>query len=148
MIRVAFSIASAIRYRPNEPARDRNYLRWIRRFPCVGCGSCRWIEAMHVGPHGIGQKASDFDALPGCPACHRTGPKALHKIGPVDFQTAHGISFPDLIRYFNGLWRETYPRDPVPCEPTGVQADPQGQSVAPRGDLWEGDAQRDTGESR
>lgn len=104
MIRVAFSIGSVMRYRPNLPARDRGYLEFIRRFPCIGCGATYWIEAMHTGPHGLGQKASDFDALPGCRACHRTGPQALHRIGPVDFQTLRRVSFPDLIRYFNHLW--------------------------------------------
>lgn len=102
----AYAIAGAIRYRPNPPERDWRYLKFIKQFPCCACGQKpRWIEAAHVGPHGLGQKASDKNALPLCPKCHRTGPNALHRIGPVKFQALHGISFAELIVYFQGMYQ-------------------------------------------
>lgn len=52
---------------------------------------------MHTGPHGLGQKASDYDALPGCVDCH----KELHKIGPVRFQEKWGLNFQEHIRKLN-----------------------------------------------
>lgn len=104
MIRTAYAVASRFGYRPNPPERDWQYLKFIRRFPCIGCGATRFVEAMHVGPHGLGQKASDRDTLPGCAKCHRTGPEALHKIGPAKFQALHKISFMDLITYFQGMY--------------------------------------------
>jgi hypothetical protein len=106
MISTVYAVASRFGYRSNPPERDWRYLRFIRQFPCVGCGrSGRGVEAMHTGPHGLGQKADDRQALPGCPACHRTGPNALHKIGPVRFQELHRISFPDLWVYFQGMYK-------------------------------------------
>lgn len=105
MIRTAYAVASSFRYRPATPERDWKYLKFIRQFPCVGCGATRSIEAMHVGPHGLSQKASDKDTLPGCAKCHRTGPNALHRVGPVKFQEQHKICFADLILYFQGMYK-------------------------------------------
>ena len=87
-----------------RPDRSPEYLRFIREFPCIACGKTRGIEAMHAGPHGLRQKASDFDALPGCRECHRTGPHALHRIGPARFQQYHDIDFHDLQTLFRHLW--------------------------------------------
>jgi hypothetical protein len=57
--------------------------------------------SMHTGPHGIGQKASDLDALPGCPTCHRE----LHQIGPVAFQEKHRIDFANLRAMFQSFYQ-------------------------------------------
>ena len=40
-----------------KPQRSRSYLASIRTQPCLVCGSTRWIEAAHTGPHGLGQKS-------------------------------------------------------------------------------------------
>lgn len=87
-----------------KPKRDSEYLKWIRRFPCIGCGGTRRIEAMHTGPHGMGQKSADDTALPGCHSCHRTGPNALHKIGPVRFQEVHHLDFDALRTMFQHMY--------------------------------------------
>jgi hypothetical protein len=90
--------------KPQPPERSQAYLKFIRRFLCVCCGETRYVEAAHFGPHGIGQKASDFDALPLCPRCHRTGPHSYHKLGPVDFALVHEIDIPSLQQYFQHVW--------------------------------------------
>lgn len=98
-----WEIASKLRqYR--KPSRDRSYLAFIRRFPCVGCGSARRVEAAHLGPRGLSQKASDCLALPLCAACHREGPGAIHKIGPERFRERHGIDFAALQEFFNHVY--------------------------------------------
>ena len=43
------------------------------------------IEASHTGPHGLGQKSSDFSAIPLCYQHHRTGKDSYHKLGPQKF---------------------------------------------------------------
>jgi hypothetical protein len=90
--------------KPQPPERCKPFLKFIRRFLCVGCGERRHIEAAHFGPHGIGQKSSDLDCLPLCPECHRTGSHAYHKIGPVDFATKHGLDIKALQQYFRHVW--------------------------------------------
>lgn len=52
----------------------------------------------------MGQKSDDANGLPMCPACHRTGPRALHKVGPVKFQELHRISFENLRAMFRGQY--------------------------------------------
>ncbi len=60
-----------------KPPRNPHYLAWIRTLPCVVCGSTGWIEASHTGPHGLGQKSSDYSAIPLCAKHHRTGERQL-----------------------------------------------------------------------
>ena len=89
-------------YQGSKPVRDREYLKFIRLLPCVACGRRKWgMQAMHTGPHGIGQKASDLDALPGCPTCHRE----LHKIGPERFQFKHHLDFEALRTMFQHFYQ-------------------------------------------
>ena len=104
MIRTAYAIAERMWYRGRRPEVDLKYRAFIRQWPCIGCGSRRWVEFAHTGLRGLGQKADDKDGLPVCAACHRTGPKALHKIGPVAFQRVHGFTFSDLRRFFRGMY--------------------------------------------
>lgn len=106
MIRSVFEIASCLRYFPRQPEVDLEYRKFIRRFPCIGCGTTHWVEFMHTGPRGLGQKADDKDGLPGCAACHRTGPQALHKIGPVKFQQLKKIDFSELRAIFQWMYQE------------------------------------------
>lgn len=90
-------------YQGNKPVRDPAYLRFIRLLPCIACGRQKWgMQAMHTGPHGIGQKASDLDALPGCLACHRE----LHQIGPEKFQLKHHLDFTALRTMFQHFYNE------------------------------------------
>lgn len=89
-------------YQRHEPVRDEKYLKFIRSIGvCVGCGRNRRTEAMHTGSHGLGQKASDLDTLPGCRDCHRE----LHRLGPVAFQDRYKASFTDLILMFQSFYQ-------------------------------------------
>jgi hypothetical protein len=90
-------------YQRQERVKDPAYLRFLRLLPCVACGKHRWrMEAMHGGPRGLGTKASDLDALPGCHVCHRE----LHKLGPVAFQSKHRIDFAALRTMFQSFYRD------------------------------------------
>src|ERR1035441_10089413 len=68
-----------MRSRPRRgPDRSPEYLAWIRTLPCAVCSRMRAgstvIEAAHtnvLGPKGMGQKTSDFSAIPLCSAHHR-----------------------------------------------------------------------------
>ena len=95
----AFQIANFRIYRHAKPLRDPDYLRFIRRLPCVACGKTWWIEAAHTGPHGLGQKASDYRAIPLCGGalgCH----KELDRIGLVRFEVVHGLDVEASIAVF------------------------------------------------
>jgi hypothetical protein len=105
VIETLYGIAARI-FRPIKPVRDREYLSYIRQFHCVGCGTLTMPrEAMHTGPRGLGQKASDLDALPGCRKCH----EVLHAIGPKKFQYARNIDFLALTKLFQHLYRIEFP---------------------------------------
>src|ERR1017187_2392850 len=60
------------------PDRSPGYLAWIRTLGCVVCarfnGASTVVEAAHtnaLGSRGMGQKTSDFSAIPLC-AAHRS----------------------------------------------------------------------------
>lgn len=68
--------------------RDNPYLAYLRRQPCVACGSTHRVEAAHIRsgypeagwpPTGMQVKPSDFRALSLCALCHREGPEAQHR---------------------------------------------------------------------
>lgn len=99
MIQRLFGINSERNYKPGKPVRDPAYLRFVRQFPCIGCGVQRRIEAMHTGPHGLGQKASDMTALPGCQTCH-----AQYDADPQYFLEKRLLDREDLVAMFNRWW--------------------------------------------
>lgn len=85
--------------------RDKEYLAWIRRLPCVCCGAERKVEAAHVragysakgwAPTGMMQKPDDARAVPLCKDCHREGPNAQHRTNERAWWEALGIDPPDL----------------------------------------------------
>ena len=93
-------------YRHMRPVRNPHYRKFLRRFACVGCKSeTRYRDAMHVGPRGLAQKASDLDALPGCRQCHRQ----LHRIGPVHFQSCHKVDFAQMQEMFRAFYLIEFP---------------------------------------
>ena len=48
------------------------HLELVRRLPCCGPGlHFGRTEAHHAGERGLGQRASDWTAIPFCTACHR-----------------------------------------------------------------------------
>ena len=88
----AYQINCRQNYRAGKPVKSAAYLKFIRSLPCIACGGTRRMEAMHVGPRGLGQKVDDKDALPGCLWCHRE----LHDLGPVAFSEKYGLDFQAL----------------------------------------------------
>jgi hypothetical protein len=80
------------------PDRSPEYLAWIRTLGCVVCsrvsGAATVVEAAHtnaLGPRGIGQKTTDFSAIPLCGAHHRENPDSYHRLGEQKFSHTHGI---------------------------------------------------------
>ena len=84
-----------------KPKRNHRYLAWIRTQPCCVCGSTKFIEASHTGPHGIGQKSPDTSAIPLCAKHHRTGNDSYHRLGPRKFSKAHNLDIPAIVRRLN-----------------------------------------------
>jgi hypothetical protein len=108
MIERLFGLAFPI-YRGIKPVRDAQYLAWVRSFPCIACGTVtRSRDAMHIGPHGMSQKASDIDTLPGCRKCH----EELGRLGPVRFQLLYDLDFREAIATLQDLFVKTYGRLP------------------------------------
>src|SRR5271169_5833384 len=87
--------------RDMKPGRSRYYLAWIRTLPCVVCGSTRGIEASHTGPHGLGQKSSDYSAIPLCAKHHRTGSDSYHRLGPRRFSEVHNLDIRAIVSRLN-----------------------------------------------
>ena len=80
-----------------KPARNPQYLSWVRTLPCSVCGTTRYVEAAHTGPRGLGQKSPDTSAIPLCSQHHRTGHDAYHRLGPKRFSEVHGLDIPALV---------------------------------------------------
>ena len=86
------------------PARDKQYLDWIREQPCAICEQ-RPVEAAHVGLRGMGQKCSDYEAIPLCPDCHRIGEHSHHVLGKY-FWSHYGIDRDILMLYYREKYGE------------------------------------------
>jgi hypothetical protein len=84
-----------------KPPRNPHYLAWIRTLPCIVCGSTGWIEASHTGPHGLGQKSSDYSAIPLCGKHHRSGSDSYHKLGPRRFSQVHNLDIRAIVTRLN-----------------------------------------------
>jgi len=94
------------RSRPRRgPERSPEYLAWIRTLGCVVCsrasGESRVIEAAHtnvLGARGMGQKSSDFSAIPLCAVHHRENPDSYHHLGEKMFLHEQAIDMRELVR--------------------------------------------------
>jgi hypothetical protein len=84
-----------------KPTRSSAYLAWIRTLSCIICGATRGIEASHTGPHGLGQKSSDYSAIPLCIKHHRTGRDSYHKLGPRKFSEVHNVDIRAIVSRLN-----------------------------------------------
>ena len=88
------------------PAKDEDYLDFVRTMPCVVCYRCESLiipaEAAHIGlttsRRGLGQKCPDNETLPLCVAHHREGPDSIHRIGPHAFFERFHLDRDALIR--------------------------------------------------
>ena len=103
------------RFRPRRgPDRSSDYLAWIRTLGCAVCsrvsGRATVIEAAHtnaLGPRGLGQKTTDFSAIPLCAAHHRENPDSYHVLGEVGFSHKHRIDLKDLVlRLQSRFWQQ------------------------------------------
>jgi hypothetical protein len=105
------------RSRPRRgPDRSPDYLAWIRTLGCVVCStvSCgsTVIEAAHtnvLGARGMGQKTSDFSAIPLCAAHHRENLDSYHTLGEAAFSRKHGIALEELVRALRSrFWQQDF----------------------------------------
>jgi hypothetical protein len=93
------------RFEPRRgPDRCPEYLAWIRTLGCVVCGrppGSVLIEAAHtnaLGPRGLGQKSTDFSAIPLCSGHHRQDRDSYHLLGEEPFLRAHAIDLEGIVR--------------------------------------------------
>jgi len=93
-------------YRAVRPVRDPQYLRFLKKLPCVACLKTWNVDPAHTGPHGIGQKACDRKAIPLCRKCHRE-----FDAGPQRFIDKHKLNIPALIAKFNQFYRTTIKKE-------------------------------------
>ena len=66
------------------------------------------IEAAHtnvLGPRGLGQKTTDFSAIPLCSGHHRENPDSYHRLGERWFAQVHQIRLPGLVQALNSHYR-------------------------------------------
>jgi hypothetical protein len=61
------------------------------------CRTTRAVEAAHTGPHGLGQKSSDWSAIPLCEKHHRTGDNSYHRLGPRKFAKVHQLNILEIV---------------------------------------------------
>lgn len=58
--------------------KDRNHIARIKAMDCALCGASGPSDAHHIREgQGMGQRASDYLAVPLCKDCHQ-GPNGLH----------------------------------------------------------------------
>lgn len=86
-------------YRAVKPVRDPARRRFVKGFPCIGCGRTWGIDPMHTGPHGLSQKACDFTTLPGCRRCHDAFDQ-----DPRGFARQHHLDIAAQVRQMNALY--------------------------------------------
>ncbi len=94
-------VAPAPIYTGRKPVRSAPYLRFVKAFSCVACGSCRLVDPAHTGAHAGNQKSSDMHVIALCRECHRA-----FDSDPRTFAAAHGLDVAGLIQHFNRLWDE------------------------------------------
>jgi hypothetical protein len=73
-------------------------------------GSVTIIEAAHtnaLGSRGMGQKTSDFSAIPLCAAHHRENLDSYHRLGENGFSHKHGIDLQEIVlRLQSRFWQQ------------------------------------------
>ena len=109
------------------PDRSPEYLAWIRTLGCVVCarvsGGATVVEAAHtnaLGPRGVGQKTSDFSAIPLCSWHHRENPDSYHQLGEKEFACEHGIDLEHLVLRLQSRFRQQELSASRPVHPVEV----------------------------
>ena len=85
--------------------RDKNYLAWIRRLPCLICGN-----PLHTAPHHIPErhhaslalKTSDYRTIPLCTTHHCE----YHDDGRDTFAGRHGIDYEHCMAELTRIYKE------------------------------------------
>jgi len=93
--------------RRRGPQRSPEYLAWIRTLCCAVCQRTVAIEAAHtcvLGVRGIGQKASDYSAIPLCCWHHRLDFDSYHRLGERRFGELHSLDLQKLVIGLNELY--------------------------------------------
>ena len=117
------------RPRPRRgPERCPDYLAWIRTLGCVVCsrvsGGATVIEASHtnaLGSRGLGQKTSDFAAIPLCSGHHRKDSDSYHVLGEKAFSEEHGIDLKGIVLGLVGRFkRQTRPASAAEQESAAI----------------------------
>ena len=101
--------------RPRPDGRSPGEGRNARRNTWPGSGRCgvpyvyraSGIEAAHtngLGMRGIGQKASDYSAIPLCYRHHREDRDSYHQMGERKFAEQHAIDISKLVVALNELY--------------------------------------------
>ena len=89
------------------------------------------IEAAHtnvLGPRGLGQKTSDFSAIPLCAGHHRENLDSYHLLGENGFSHKHGIDLKEFVlRLQSRFWQQDVSASravcPVELEISGMGAE-------------------------
>ena len=89
-------------------------LAWIRTLPRGNgfqvSGESAVIEAAHtnvLGRRGMGQKTTDFSAIPLCAAHHRENLDSYHLLGEKEFSHKHRIDLKELVlRLQSRFWQQ------------------------------------------
>ena len=72
------------------------------------------IEAAHtntLGPRGLGQKSTDFSAIPLCSGHHRENLDSYHLLGENGFSHKHGIDLKEFVlRLQRRFWQQDVPK--------------------------------------
>ena len=76
-----------------KPIVHRAYRKFVKGFPCCGCGKNWWVDAAHTGDHATGAKASDLDVIPLCRICH----DLYHDIGRLKFEAVKALVIATII---------------------------------------------------
>jgi hypothetical protein len=90
--------------------RDKVYLGFIRRLPCVlaQLSKCQGpVEAMHVISKGAG--GGDHLVAPGCVGHHRGYQTSFHIVGAKTFDRFYGIDLAQIARDIRREYVETHP---------------------------------------
>ncbi len=101
------------------PERCSAYLAWIRTLRCAIClrppSEYFQIEAAHtsvLGPRGLGQRSSDFSAIPLCWWHHQGNRNSYHRLGERLFAETHQVSLRELVLALNQFYREVTGKGP------------------------------------
>jgi hypothetical protein len=101
--------------RPTRRGPDRSsaYLAWIRTLRCAVClkppSDYFRIEAAHtsvLGPRGLGQRSSDFSAVPLCYWHHQGNRDSYHRLGERLFAQTHQVHLGELVLALNEFYEE------------------------------------------